>query len=84
MSLPDLDWQTNATCNTEKAPVDLFFLDPGDAHLVWIARRYCQRCPVTQECLNYADQFSLQDGIFGGLTPKQRRNRRKENRKAKP
>lgn len=82
MSFPDLAWQDTATCKVEKAPNELFFVDPGESHLVWIARRYCQRCPVTTECLDYADQFSLQDGIFGGLTPKQRRARRQKMRKA--
>jgi len=37
------------------------------------ARAVCGRCPVTAECLRWALAAGQDEGIWGGLTPEQRR-----------
>jgi hypothetical protein len=32
----------------------------------------CRRCPHTAECVTFAAETNTPDGIWGGLTPKQR------------
>jgi WhiB family redox-sensing transcriptional regulator len=34
--------------------------------------RLCEACPVRQECLDYAIANRLMEGVWGGLTGKQR------------
>ena len=36
------------------------------------AKALCRTCPVRLECLEYADDNRLQEGIWGGLTPTER------------
>lgn len=40
------------------------------------ARRICERCPVMAECLDFALSTNQTEGMWGGLTPKERRERR--------
>lgn len=37
------------------------------------AIRVCQRCPVRQDCLDYAVDEAIEVGVWGGLTERQRR-----------
>jgi len=37
------------------------------------AIQVCQRCPVRQECLDHAVDESIEVGVWGGLTERQRR-----------
>ena len=37
------------------------------------ARQICARCPVRQPCLDYAISHGIVDGIWGGLTERDRR-----------
>lgn len=36
------------------------------------AKRVCARCPVQQQCLSFAMQVREPDGIWGGLTARER------------
>lgn len=36
------------------------------------AKRLCQRCPVVKECATYAIAHPDLQGIWGGLTPRER------------
>lgn len=36
------------------------------------AKRICQRCPVQQECRDYAEEHRIADGIWGGVAEKAR------------
>lgn len=36
----------------------------------------CSRCPVRERCLQYAIDEKLHDGVYGGLTPTQRKRDR--------
>lgn len=37
------------------------------------ARKVCKRCPVTSDCLEYALAEQITYGMWGGLSPRQRR-----------
>ena len=65
-----MTWQQHAAC--AGMPVDLFFPVEGDTGEQ--AKRVCAVCPVADECLD-AGLFE-QHGIWGGLSPSQRRYRR--------
>jgi WhiB family redox-sensing transcriptional regulator len=49
----------------------MFFLPTGKSAAE--ARQVCSTCPVTGECLDYAIENHMVDGIWGGMTVKQRR-----------
>jgi hypothetical protein len=36
------------------------------------AKAICVQCPVRRECLEYADQNDIREGIYGGMTPVER------------
>jgi WhiB family redox-sensing transcriptional regulator len=38
------------------------------------AIRVCERCPVRQQCLEYAVDNDMDLGVWGGLTERQRRS----------
>ena len=38
-----------------------------------IAKQYCYECPVRTECLSYSLVHKLDLGVFGGLTPEERK-----------
>lgn len=64
-----LAWRARAAC----AGIDpaVFFPErgcPADE-----ARRICQPCPVRTDCLEYALDNHLRDGIWGGTAEKDRR-----------
>ncbi|MDA8269754.1 MAG: WhiB family transcriptional regulator [Actinomycetota bacterium] len=62
------------------APVDLFFPDPTrpDAQRLEQARAICADCPVREACL--AAGMAEEHGIWGGLTPRERRVLRRKQR----
>ena len=67
-------WMDDASCQNDPDP-DLWF---RGAELTQYADRetaigICSLCSVREKCLNYALTENLTDGIFGGLTPEQRR-----------
>jgi WhiB family redox-sensing transcriptional regulator len=68
------DWRTGASC--PGVDPDLFF-PPGTAGARWAAledvRRICNNCPVRQDCLDWAITAGVTDGVWGGLTPLERR-----------
>lgn len=62
----------NGSC-VESVHPDYWFDPPNDkAHS--IALYLCHVCPVRQQCADYATTNNIQDGIWGGLTPQQRRH----------
>jgi len=70
----DLAWQDDAACGG--VPLEEFFPPPGPVPPTRDGRRWCRRCPVRQQCLDYAMQVELQDrryGLWGGLQPAQRK-----------
>lgn len=66
-----MSWQDRAACDGQ--PVNLFFPDRGQSDKR--AKEICQKCPVTQECLDLArrnERDSARFGIYGGLTADER------------
>tara|TARA_B110000459_G_scaffold143656_1_gene156468 strand:- start:6516 stop:6833 length:318 start_codon:yes stop_codon:yes gene_type:complete len=52
---------------------DLFYPDTmdgkGAAYYVKIAKRACQQCPLLLQCGTYAMEFNEEYGVWGGLSP---------------
>ncbi|AIT14553.1 WhiB family transcription factor [Mycobacterium phage Jamie19] len=65
---PD-DWTLGAAC-TQTDP-EVFFPEKGEP--VGPAREICKRCDVRQQCRDIAIAHDEEFGIWGGLTPNQRR-----------
>lgn len=71
-----LDGQGETPC---MAYPDAFFKDRGeDAREKYIvARKLCQSCPIRLQCLEYAVANNEDHGIWGGMTPRERRGLRR-------
>lgn len=70
---PATDWRKTAACRDEEP--ELFF--PKGHEGPWLlvikeAKAVCRRCPSKGSCLAYALDHRVSDGIFGGLTDKER------------
>lgn len=63
------EWALSAACRG--ADPDIFFPERGD--LAEPALVVCRRCPVRQECLDFAISNREKVGIWGGLTAEDRR-----------
>ncbi|MGC0328054.1 WhiB family redox-sensing transcriptional regulator [Streptomyces sp. SAI-170] len=71
----DTSWHTRAVCHgmdAEDADA-IFFPLPRDHEAIAEAKELCAACPVHRDCLNYALENSLKEGIWGGLTEAERR-----------
>ena len=68
-------WRAGASCRG--LDTNLFF-PPGTVGTSGAAlneiRRICESCPVQQACLQWAIAAGVTDGIWGGLTPIERRS----------
>jgi WhiB family transcriptional regulator, redox-sensing transcriptional regulator len=65
----DLSWQDLALC-AETDP-EAFFPEKGGS--VREAKRVCRSCEVRAECLEYALRHDIRFGIYGGMSPQERR-----------
>lgn len=67
---------------------DLWFGDRGlddpynTGYTTRIAKDLCNRCPVRTQCLEYSLANSEENGIWGGLTTKERQQLRRQARQA--
>lgn len=71
------DWFKEGLCWATPELAGLFHPEdeqPAEYHL---AREYCNRCPVKQQCRDYAINNSIMFGMWGGLTPRERERYRK-------
>lgn len=68
------DWRDFAAC--AQAGGDAWFPEPGEG--VKYAKRVCEGCFVREECLEYALERAEAFGIWGGLSPQERRAIRRE------
>jgi WhiB family transcriptional regulator, redox-sensing transcriptional regulator len=62
-------WRYRAACRG----TDLSVFFPGRGESAEPARQICAGCPVRQLCLDYALSQGITDGIWGGLTERDRR-----------
>jgi WhiB family transcriptional regulator, redox-sensing transcriptional regulator len=68
------DWRDNAACR--EIDLDLFFpLGTSERELIRVAeaKRVCRACPVQAQCLAWALDHYVTDGIWGGITADERR-----------
>lgn len=63
----DPTWYERAACR--ETGVEHYFDEPDPV----VARETCLRCPVREACLMFALTNEISDGIWGGLTPTERR-----------
>ena len=75
-------WMKDAACKGED--VDTFFRDGDRGHhrnaLDNRAKAICSVCPVVEECLSYAVSANVTDGVWAGLTPKERQSMKRNRR----
>jgi WhiB family redox-sensing transcriptional regulator len=73
-SVAAMDWRHHAVCRDEDP--ELFFPigTSGPALLqVEQAKAVCRRCPVTDECLQWALDSGQDAGVWGGMSEEERR-----------
>jgi hypothetical protein len=79
---PPEPWVLEAACAAHPDP-DLWFRGAerfrkrDHEHATWI----CGSCPVQLDCLLYAITEDIDEGIYGGLTPKERHTTRNQGRR---
>lgn len=69
--IPSEPWRVEAAC--AQVDPDLFFPTKGDHESARAAREVCAGCSAIADCLAYALEHREKDGIWGGLTPRQRK-----------
>lgn len=69
-------WMTRASCAEISA--DLWYPEKGANQYVSNVKAVCGGCPVRSQCLEHALAIGENDGIWGGLTVKERRKLRDE------
>ncbi len=73
----DMAWQDAGTCREiPNAESDALFFPEGrsTAFIEHRAQKVCHRCPIMQECRDWALSRYEEYGVWGGLTPRQRRD----------
>lgn len=73
------EWMLGSACGPEDAA--LFFpVSETGLSLAEIAeaKAICGRCLVVEDCLRYAFEHGIDEGIFGGLTADERRGARQK------
>ncbi|MFI5751142.1 WhiB family transcriptional regulator [Streptomyces sp. NPDC051644] len=73
--IADTSWHTRGVCHgmdPEDADA-VFFPLPRDHEAIAEAKELCGLCPVRRDCLNYALENVLKEGVWGGLTEAERR-----------
>jgi hypothetical protein len=73
-----VDWRKSAACREEDP--DLFFPKGYEGPwqlVIQQAKAVCRRCPIVDACLEFATEIGATDGIFGGLTDKERNSVRR-------
>jgi len=79
-----MDWRHRAICRDEDP--ELFFPvgNSGPALLqIAEAKAVCGRCPVSNECLNWALETGQDAGVWGGLSEDERRALKRRNARAR-
>lgn len=77
------DWRNRAACR-EQDPELFFPIGDGSAahEQILQATAVCARCPVRQQCLDFALTTEQTAGIWGGLTEAERRELHRSRRVA--
>ncbi|MEU8480378.1 WhiB family transcriptional regulator [Streptomyces hygroscopicus] len=69
-----MDWRHNAVC-CEEDPELFFPIGNTGPALVQIeeAKAVCRRCPVIEQCLQWAIESRQHHGVWGGMSEDERR-----------
>lgn len=70
------DWRDSAACLPSNDVNPEWFFNEGRGDVSRFnnaAKSVCFSCPVKRKCLDYAMGAGVTDGIFGGLTPEERK-----------
>jgi len=70
------DWYKRAAC---KGLTATFYAELGDNCVT--AKHICRGCPVKTECADHAMATNEKHGLWGGLTPKERLNTKRDLRR---
>jgi len=67
------DWRKEANCKGKE--LSIFFVEKSSTALLAarVAKEICANCVVKKQCLDFALDNDVRDGIFGGQSPKERR-----------
>ncbi|HXU96825.1 MAG TPA: WhiB family transcriptional regulator [Jiangellaceae bacterium] len=79
-----MDWRHIAACRDEDP--ELFFPigNTGPALLqIEEAKSVCRRCPVREDCLQFALESGQDAGVWGGLSEDERRALKRRNARAR-
>ena len=75
----EFDWADQALCKGT-SPTLFFPDDKANGSAVYItARTICAECEVSWECLQFAVENGIKDGMWGGRSPNERRGMREVN-----
>lgn len=83
--IPASDWLDEAACSVFELDTNLFF-ERQSGRVKAAVQQICRECPVRKQCLEHALTCEArsprppQYGIFGGLTPTERRELWQERR----
>jgi len=77
---PPGPWVADGACRG--ADTEIWFSGRGDNALIQLAKQICAGCPVRQPCADYALDHPVLLGTWGGLSERERRLTRRENRGA--
>ena len=64
----DAKWMDWALC--AQTDPEVFFPKKGGSHTE--AKKVCEQCPVRTDCLNWAIEHNESEGIWGGMSAKER------------
>ena len=79
-----MDWRDDAVCIT--VDPELFFPvgNTGPAlEQIERAKAVCGRCPVTEQCLQYALETNQDSGVWGGMSEEERRSLKRRAARAR-
>ena len=74
-----LDWQPYAKCLDVSEAIHMAYADSqdpeelDDCSAIEFIEKFCNKCPVRDLCLKYAQEQGEQFGVWGGKTAKERR-----------
>lgn len=83
--IDEYEWQYQGLCR--RVGQEIFFGPDGESRGARerrerLAKRVCERCPVQEECLAHALKVREPDGIWGGLTARERLEQERLQRQA--
>ncbi len=77
----DTSWMDAAPC---RGLTEVFFPDNATTAEVQEAKRICRTCPYVEPCKEYGLRYGGKDGVWGGLSDRERRAERRRRRGLPP